>query len=423
MASTGSSSSAPIERSSAADYVVAVPAFNQARTIQSVIRAAHAVVDSGFLGLRGRTIVTDSGSTDDTFAAARAAAASAADTVVLPVPVQGSASTSLPYHGVPGRARALRLALEAARDAGARAVVVIDATAPNTEERITRLLRSVLTESYDFAAPVYRGRPFDAILVKSIIRPMFRTCFGLQLRHPLGPELACSGGVVDHVLQSRTWPPDVADAGIDLWLATTATAESFAVCEVALLARAASREDSPDLAETVAQVVGALFREIDRRAATWQRVRASQRVSTFDSLPAPPAPPGEVDVRRPLDAFRLGCRELSDLWADILPPATILELRRLAAVPDASFRMADRFWARIVADFAVGYRHRVIARDHLLRALAPLYLGWVGSLMLECGTASADAVEARIDRLGENFELEKAYLISRWRWPERFRPR
>jgi hypothetical protein len=80
-------------------------------------------------------------------------------------------------------------------------------------------------------------------------------------------------------------------------------------------------------------------------------------------------------------------------------------------------------WARIVADFAVGYHHRVIARDHLLRALAPLYLGWVASLMLECGAASVEAVDARVDRLGENFELEKPYLISRWRWPERFRPR
>ena len=43
--------------------------------------------------------------------------------------------------------------------------------------------------------------------------------------------------------------------------------------------------------------------------------------------------------------------------------------------------------------------------------------------MIECGAASAEAVEARIERLCENFETEKPYLISRWRWPERFRPR
>jgi hypothetical protein len=424
MASIGSNSSVATEPSLAADYVVAVPAFNQARTIQSVIAAARTVLDSGFPGLRGRIVVADSGSTDETSTAARAAAATAPEAVVLSLPVQSSAVTSLPYHGVPGRAQALRVVMEAAQQAGAQAVAVIDATAPDAAERITRLLGSMLPDSYDFAAPVYRARPLDGLLIKSIIRPLFRTCFGLRLRNPTGPEFACSRRLLEHVLQPRVWPADAGDAGIDLWLATTAAVDSFAVCEVALAARPqGSREDSADLAETVAQVVGALFREVDRRAAVWQRARASEPVSTFDSLPASAPEPADIDARHPLNAFRLGCRELSELWADILPTATILELRRLASAADASFRMPDRLWARIVADFAVGYRHRVIARDHLLRALAPLYLGWIGSLMLECRALSADAVDARIDDLGESFEMEKAYLISRWRWPERFRPR
>jgi glucosylglycerate synthase len=276
---------------------------------------------------------------------------------------------------------------------------------------------------YDFVAPVYRGRPLDGLLIKSIIRPLFRTCFGLRLANPTGPEFACSRRLLDHVLEPRMWPADAGDAGIDVWLAATATVDSFAVCEVTLTARGpGGRDDSQDLAETVAQVVGALFRELDRRAAVWQRVRVSKPVSTFDS-PVSASEPTDIDVRHPLNAFRLGCRELSELWADILPTATILELRRMATAADSSLRMPDRLWARIVADFAVGYRHRVIAREHLLRALVPLYLGWIASLMLECSALSADAVDARIDRLGESFETEKAYLISRWRWPERFHPR
>jgi glucosylglycerate synthase len=423
MVSTGSSSSDATEPAIAADYVVVVPVFNQAQTIQSVIGAAGAGLEAGLPGLRGGLVVADSGSTDETAAAARAAAAPGQQIMVLSPPSQG-AITSLPYHGVPGRAAALRLALEAAQHAGAQAVAVIDATAPDIVTRITRLVGSILAGSYDFAAPAYRGRPFDGILVKGIIRPLFRTCFGLRVRHPTGPEFACSRRLVEHVLQPRMWPPDAGDAGIDLWLATTAASDSFGVCEVALGARApGSRDDAPDLAETVAQVVGALFREVDRRAAAWQRVRASKPVPILDAQPTASMETGEVDVRRLLEAFRLGCRELSDLWADILPPATILELRRLAATTDREFRLADRVWARIVADFAVGYRQRVIARDHLLRALAPLYLGWAASLMLECERASPETVDARIDRLGESFEIEKAYLISRWRWPERFRPR
>jgi hypothetical protein len=32
------------------------------------------------------------------------------------------------------------------------------------------------------------------------------------------------------------------------------------------------------------------------------------------------------------------------------------------------------------------------------------------------------AVEARVERLCRAFEIAKPYLISRWRWPDRFNP-
>ncbi|MGH9371982.1 MAG: hypothetical protein ACRD15_10680, partial [Vicinamibacterales bacterium] len=75
-----------------------------------------------------------------------------------------------------------------------------------------------------------------------------------------------------------------------------------------------------------------------------------------------------------------------------------------------------------VYDFALGHRLRVITRDHLLRSLTPLYLGWLASFVLEVRFAPPDEAHARIERLCLAFEAEKPYLISQWRWPERFRP-
>ena len=72
-------------------------------------------------------------------------------------------------------------------------------------------------------------------------------------------------------------------------------------------------------------------------------------------------------------------------------------------------------------DFALGHHLKTMPRDHLLGALVPLYLGWLASFMLEPGTDDPAAAEQRIDRLGMAFETQKPYLISRWRWPERFR--
>jgi hypothetical protein len=75
-----------------------------------------------------------------------------------------------------------------------------------------------------------------------------------------------------------------------------------------------------------------------------------------------------------------------------------------------------------VYDFALGYRLHVMNRSHLLRALTPLYLGWLASFVREMGAASSQDVERRVQQLSLVYEAQKPYLISRWRWPDRFNP-
>ena len=65
---------------------------------------------------------------------------------------------------------------------------------------------------------------------------------------------------------------------------------------------------------------------------------------------------------------------------------------------------------------------RVISRTHLLGALTPLYLGWVASYALEVANCSAADAEQRLERLARAYEDGKPYLLSRWRWPDRFNP-
>jgi hypothetical protein len=91
-------------------------------------------------------------------------------------------------------------------------------------------------------------------------------------------------------------------------------------------------------------------------------------------------------------------------------------------MPPDQFRMPDELWARIVYDFALGYRLRVISRDHLLRSITPLYLGWIASYALEMETAGPAEVESRIERVSSSYESSKSYMVSRWRWPDRFNP-
>jgi hypothetical protein len=51
--------------------------------------------------------------------------------------------------------------------------------------------------------------------------------------------------------------------------------------------------------------------------------------------------------------------------------------------------------------------------------MTPLYLAWVASHLLQ--SAQTDP-ERHIEAVAAAFEAEKPYLVSRWRWPDRYNP-
>jgi hypothetical protein len=75
-----------------------------------------------------------------------------------------------------------------------------------------------------------------------------------------------------------------------------------------------------------------------------------------------------------------------------------------------------------VYDFALAHRLRNIHRTHLFGALTPLYLGWVASYAVEINQSGIATAQQRIEQLARIYESEKPYLLSRWRWPDRFHP-
>jgi glucosylglycerate synthase len=129
-----------------------------------------------------------------------------------------------------------------------------------------------------------------------------------------------------------------------------------------------------------------------------------------------------VNAGRMLESFKLGYQDLQGVWSLFLPPASLLEYKKLSRCTEAQFRFPDDLWARTVYDFALAWRLRVMDRDHLLRAITPVYLGWAASSVLQLQAAGPEEVEARQEQLCMAFETQKRYLISRWRWPDRFSP-
>jgi hypothetical protein len=163
-------------------------------------------------------------------------------------------------------------------------------------------------------------------------------------------------------------------------------------------------------------VTGSLFADIEAKAAIWQRPRRMPALSR--PMQDLPTSDGTGEVQRLVESFRFAYTNLQEIWSLVLPPNSLLGLKRLSVTNTADFRMPEALWARIVFDFLIAYRLRTINRGHLMGALIPLYLAWVaGHINI---TAAGTSSERHIEAVAAAFEADKPYLVSRWRWPDRF---
>ncbi|MEE8240547.1 MAG: glycosyl transferase family 2, partial [Nitrospirales bacterium] len=99
-------------------------------------------------------------------------------------------------------------------------------------------------------------------------------------------------------------------------------------------------------------------------------------------------------------------------------PDTMDGLLRISESPPRTFRIPDDLWARLIYDFAVAYQKRLMPRDHLLKALTPLYLGRTATFVLETQGLTSSEAETRIESLCQTFENTKPYLVERWKAAE-----
>ncbi len=250
-----------------------------------------------------------------------------------------------------------------------------------------------------------------------IVAPLSRALYGKQIEHPLGPDFAFSSKFSSHLL-SKTSKGKSGHARSLASIAVDAVCDGFEICQAYVGERYYRPTDWMNQSSVLAQILHPVFHEAEVRAAYWQRIRGSQSVPVFGDR-GPLHNQVEIpDVRRMIESFQLGYRDLTEIWSAVLPPGTMLELSKLVRLPPEQFRMPDRLWARIVYDFAIGYRVRSINQDHLIRAMTPLYLGWVASYALEPNVES----HSRAEQLALAFEAAKPYILSRWRWPDRFNP-
>jgi hypothetical protein len=406
------------------DIAIGIATYNNADTAGQVVETVQAALRDPLAGHRGVIINADGGSTDGTVAKITGQDAEDAPVVHLSYPVPPGQKLAVSDHDVPDKAKAVNAILRVAQQLQAKVCVVLAANLRGaTPAAVAALVRPVLDDQFDFVAPYYTRHRFDGLVTSGLIYPFLRALYGKRVRQPMGGDFAISTALAAHYLSPSVWSSDKGRVGADLWMVTEAVNRGFKLCQVRVGAMShVLHEPSPDLSTTLAQVLTELFDLTVRDVSLWQRLRGSEAMPTLGVVQEVSPASVVLDPKKLIESFYLGHKNLQPVWGVVLPPATMLVLKRMASGQNGTFSFPDQTWIRTVFDFALGYRLRTMNRDHLLRAFTPLYLAWAASFATEMQAARADEAEHRLEALCLAFEAEKPYLISRWRWPDRFNP-
>ena len=409
---------ANVEEIGTAEILVGIPSYNNADTIAHVVRAASAGLAKYFPGLRAVLINSDGGSTDGT---PEVVARTVVDYGAMLISDRQSPLHRIitPYHGIPGNGSAFRTIFEIARRLKVKACAVVDSDVRSiTPEWIELLIRPVLEEGYDYVAPYYLRHKYDGTITNSIVYPLTQALYGQRVRQPIGGDFGFSGRQAEHFVDQHVWESDVARFGIDIWMTTEAIAIGGRVCQSFLGAKIHNPKDpATDLSAMLVQVMGAVLALMEEHETVWLPITGANPVKLFGFQYEVSVEPVNVNVDGMITSFRQGLADLEPLWRQMLSSETLAGLLPLRDCPLQAFRIPEDLWARVIYDVAIAYHQRLMPRDHLLKALTPLYLGRTATFVLDTQGLTSTEAEARTQALCRAFEQWKPYLLERWCTP------
>ena len=304
---------------------------------------------------------------------------------------------------------------------GARAILMLGPDASSLGSSALRDLGDAVTaNSADLSVARYDLPPRAGLINSAILYPLSRAFFASQTRFPLAIDLGISLRMAERLASTGQRFTSKNQAEMPVWPVNEAAVAGFSITEVDAGARVLPHPAEPDLNTILPGLTGSLFADIEAKATFWQRARQAPQGRISARHEHAEAVDATADIVPMLQAFRLAYSNLQEIWSLVLPPNTLLGLKRLSLADGAAFRIPESLWARIVYDFLLAHRLRTLNRGHLLGALIPLYLAWVASHFNV--VASGVDPERHIETAASAFESEKPYILSRWRWPDRFNP-
>lgn len=390
----------------AADLVVGIPSYNEAKLISYPTQMASEGLIKYFGEKNSVIINCDNNSPDGTRDAF----------MNTPTEVPKIYLSTPP--GVRGKGNNFKNLFRKSCELGAEAVLVVDADLKSITPRWIKNLGEPLFEEFGFVAPLYVRHKYDGTITNNIAYPMTRSIYGRRVRQPIGGDFGFSGRLAEIFLAEESWPAAVDEFGIDIWMTTMAICHEIPICQSFMGRPKIHKPKDPGsaLGPMFSQVVGTIFDMMIKRIDFWRGVRWSKPTAIFGfglgEMEMPP--PVEVDIERLYDKFQDGFAAHDAYWQTCLSPNVYKKLAEVKALGLADFEFPANLWAEVLNEFAVTYKNRVGEREKIMDGLIPLYYGRTCSFVVELEPMNIQQAEEVIEEQCIVFERSKPSLLARW---------
>lgn len=300
----------------------------------------------------------------------------------------------------------------------AKAVVVVDADLKSITPQWIKHLGEPLFNDFGYVAPLYVRHKYDGTITNSIAYPITRALYGRRVRQPIGGDFGFSGDLARVYLSSPTWSEAVRNFGIDIWMTTLAMNNNVPICQAYMGRPKIHKPKDPgsDLGPMFSQVVGTIFDLMTQSTGYWMRVKWSRPTAIFGfglgEVEMPP--PVKVGKETLAEKFKAGFDQYHELWTKILTESIMNKVDEIGQLPSEQFEFPVQLWAKLLFDYAVAYRDKVVDEAELLNSLIPLYFGKTLSFVRKTERMSVQQAEEFIENECMVFEETKPYLLERW---------
>jgi glycosyltransferase involved in cell wall biosynthesis len=399
-----------IEELGHTDIVIGVPSYSSGSSIENVLKTIIKGLKRYYPDRKAFLVISDGGSTDDTREVAR---------LVDPKSYDIESIVTI-YRGIPGKGSGLRAVLEIASFLKARAIAFFDSDLISiTPEWIRNVLDPVI-EGYDFVAPDYKRYKLDGTITNSIAYNLTRALYGLKIRQPIGGDFGVSPALVKYYLDQDVWESDIAKFGIDIWMTTSAIVGGFRICQSKLGAKIHGHKDpTADLGPMFRQVVGTTFQLMEQYQDYWMNIKGSRNVPSLGEVAGQEPEPFDIDHASLVDYFKVGMKNFSGIWQNILSENDLNVISDLARVDNnEDFRLPVDTWVRIVYQYAVSFNETPRQRFKVLDTMIPLYYACIASMINELKDKDEKEAEEHFEAQAKAFEGMKDYMIDIWKRKE-----